>query len=132
MLTAYTKKAIREPAVVSPSITLWPPYQRIRVTPNAATNSMVGVSVAIYLALRMLAVKFAIFSLSNRAISYVSLTNDFTTLAEEIDSCSTDVMSAAASWICPPERRIFFPKKFINQSTTGNVQKVKIVSFQSR
>ena len=41
-------------------------------------------------------------------------------------------MSAVASWIWPPERRIFRPKKFMNQRTTGKVQNVKTVRRQSR
>ena len=132
ILTAYAKKATRDPAVVSPLITLCPPYQRIRVTPNAATNSIVGVSVAIYLAFFRFAPRFSLFSFSNRSISYCSLTKDFTTRAELTASCKTDVISAVDSWIIPPELRIFLPKKFMKKSTTGNVRIVKTVSFQSR
>ncbi len=69
---------------------------------------------------------------SNRLISKGSRTNDLTTRLDESVSCSTEVMSAVACWIRCPVLRIFLPKKSMKKSTTGNVQKAKRVSFQSR
>ena len=48
------------------------------------------------------------------------------------DAYMLNMISAVASWIIPPELRIFFPKKFIKYRTTGKVRMVNRVSFQSR
>ena len=126
----YSRNATSIPAVISPRATSWPPYQSTTIDEKKPRKPMIGNIVA---PMRERSIVFLNVKSSfswNRAASYSSRVNAWTTRTSAIASCSTPTASPCASCASRERSRIFRPMRWPRIAIGGATTSVSSASRQ--